>query len=140
MCSKQKINKLQKLQNRCLRLITNKKHLEPHKNKNLGILPIEKLINLELYKTSYKLLKNDLPVRIIECLTSDKDDHSLRKKHKYNTRNKHIPRYSRSLSSKYSNSFLHQCTKSFSALPVATRNKAMFQPFVSSLKNYLHDS
>ena len=66
MCSKQKINKIQKLQNQCLRLISNKKHIDTHTFKNHRILTLEKLTKLELCKTGYKLLKNDLPVRIIK--------------------------------------------------------------------------
>ena len=86
MYSKQKLNKLQKLQNQCLKLISNRKHIDTHTFKNYKILPVKKLIKLELCKTGYKLLKNDLPVKIIKSLTTDINNKSLVRTHRYNTR------------------------------------------------------
>ena len=140
MCSKQKLNKIQKLQNQCLRLISNRKHIDTHTFRNHKILTVEKLIKLEICKTGYKLLKNDLPVRIIKNLTTDVNNKSLVRAHNYNTRMKKIPRYPHSRLSKYSQSFLHQCFKSFSELPVATRNIGSFSLFVSALKRDLLDT
>ena len=140
MCSKQTLKKLQSMQNHCLKLITNKKHLEPHTWKLLGIPNISSLIKLALCKKGYKLLKNDLPVRIIYCLSTDKNNLPLSRDHSYNTRHKHTPRYSKSNLSKYSNSFLHQCIKQYSTLSVATRGKPSVQLFVSALKKDLFDS
>ena len=133
MCSKQILKKLQSMQNQCLKLITNKKHLEPHTWKSLGIPNISNLIKLTLCKTGYKLLKKDFPVRIIYCLYTDKNNLSLSRNHAYNTWQKHIPRYSKSNLAKYPNSFLHQCIKQYSTLSVATHGKPTVQLFVSAL-------
>ena len=140
MCSKQKINKIHKLQNQCLRLISNKKHIDTHTFKNYKILTVEKLTKLELCKTGYKLLKNDLPVRVINSFITDINNNSLVRTHNYNTCAKNIPWYPHSTLSKYSNSFLHQCLKSYSELPVATRNIGLFQLFMSTLKRELLDT
>ena len=140
MCSKQKLNKLQKLQNQCLRLIINKKHIDTHTYRDLKILNIDKSIQLALCKMGYKLLKRDSLIRVIDCLSTNIHNISLNRNHHYNMQSKHIPSYSKSTHTKYSNSFLHQCIKQYSALPVATRNKVNLQLFVTTLKRDLLDS
>ena len=64
------IQKLQRVQNTCLRII------EPNKNtaesaKSLNILRINQLIQLELNKLAFKLTHNLLPTKLTQCMSSD---------------------------------------------------------------------
>ena len=75
-------------------------------NTNCDLLKLDQLIKLENFKLGYKLKSNELPCRISEILSHDKNKKSLTKQHRYNMRNKeqlNIPKHN-SLS--YHNSFL----------------------------------
>ena len=54
----------------------------------LKLLTIREIINLELSKIGYKLLKDELPTQIVESLSTDAKANDLRKTHKYSTRQK----------------------------------------------------
>ena len=90
MMSKSQLDRLQKQQNKCIRLITNE-HANVEDYKRLKILDITSLIRLENYKHGYKLNNNLLPIPVAKSCTSDSTHQSIMKQHNYNTRNKHLP-------------------------------------------------
>ena len=85
LVSKGTLQKLQKIQDKCISLIDNRKS-----SKDLNILTIENLILLENLKFGFKLNKNLLPSKIVDCTVNDQHGKSLKKTHKYNTRHKEI--------------------------------------------------
>ena len=87
MPSMKQTQKLQKAQNVCFRVM--KPNLSVTESaKSLCILKAHELVDLELSKLSYKLTHDILPVKLAEHMTRGE---SLKKSHKYSTRNKNIP-------------------------------------------------
>ena len=89
MLSTKQIQKVQKVQNTCLKTI------EPGINitesfKQLKILRISQLVKLELNKLAYKHTHNLLPFKLAQCMNCDASGKSLEKQHHYLTRNKHL--------------------------------------------------
>ena len=64
------INKLQKVQSKCIELI-NGKPATPKNYKSLGILQLRDLIQLENCKFGYKLVNSALPGKIIALAKSN---------------------------------------------------------------------
>ena len=64
MLHKNQINKLQKLQNKCIQLIDPSKVPVLKKYSEHRILKVEEIIELELCKIGYRVLKDELPSRI----------------------------------------------------------------------------
>ena len=78
MLSTKQIQKLQKVQNTCL------KTMEPSINnaesfKKLKILRINQLVQLELNKLAYKHTLNLLPIKLAQCINCDASGKSLEK-------------------------------------------------------------
>ena len=89
---KGQLNKLQSIQNECLKLIATKTQINnANLNKELNILTIGQLIKLANYKFGYKLVHGDPPEKTVSLYYSDSKNKSLKKLHKYNMRNKNIP-------------------------------------------------
>ena len=132
------VNKLQKLQNNCMKLVFNKMPTWTELNKK-GILSIKQLIKLELLKTGYKLHHKLLPTPIINCFVNDHSGKSLIKKHKYGTRNKAIPNNPKPRTKLYQSSFLCKSISEYSSLLVATTSYKNFNQFVSKCKTLLHE-
>ena len=115
MCSKEQLNRIKSVQKKAL------KFLRPSDSflgtcKNLNILPIEALIDLELLKIGYKLHKGLLPTNVNKCLREDSNRHTLTRKHRYPTRSKadlYVPVYQKAL---YSSSFLVRSISLYSKL------------------------
>ena len=89
MLSPKQIQKLQKVQNTCL------KTMEPSIDitesfKKLKILRINQLVHLELNKLAYKHTHNLLPIKLAQCMNCDASGKNLEKQHRYLTRNKHL--------------------------------------------------
>ena len=87
MLQKNQINKLQKIQNKCL------KYILPKDNsftacKKLNILNIKDMLKLVNLKFGYKLANKLLPSRIITICQEDSKKQTLLPKHQYNTRQK----------------------------------------------------
>ena len=75
------LKKLQKLQNKCVHLIdTTRKNIQ-QKYKEFCLLKIQEIIDLDLSKIGYKLLKNKLLPKISDILKTDQKDLNLVKKH-----------------------------------------------------------
>ena len=101
MYSRGMLNKLQKKQNHCIKIVNNKKHK--------SIIKVDDLIRIELCKLGFKTVHCLLPDNLNKCLNTNASGHSLTHKHRYSTRNKldlRIPIYRR-------DAFLNKCTKEY---------------------------
>ena len=134
--SKEQINKLQRIQTECLKLIAHK-NKRGNLNKELGVLPIKSKITLENYKFGFKLKNKQLPNKTITLCYLDNNNKSLTKQHKYQTRHKTLPNLPRNVNKIYINSFLCMGPKSYQTLPVETQLKQNIRGFISSCKSYL---
>ena len=105
MINNKQIQKLQKIQNTCLRILEPALTI-PDSLKKQRILKINQLINLELNKLAFKLTHQLLPEKLAECMISDAGGRSLEKSHKYMTRKKFIPNLPISKLTAYQKSFL----------------------------------
>ena len=104
MYSKGMLNKLQKMQNRCIKVVKNKQQNT--------IIKIEDLIKIELCKICFKAVHGLLPSNLNICLNTNALGLSLIRKHKYTTRNRRdlcIPIYRQ-------DTFLNRCTQDYSKL------------------------
>ena len=86
MLSSTAINTLQNLQNKCIAQIK-QQYATIKSYKELQILRMKNLLELENCKLGFKLMNHELPPRIIELTNSDQFGNSLAKTHSYNTRN-----------------------------------------------------
>ena len=94
------INSLQKIMNKCFRIIT--KQQPTLKNfKQECMLRLQDLIELENSKLGYQMEHRLLPTNIIQLLWTDSKNTSLRKDHKYQTRGKDLPKLPTATKSKY---------------------------------------
>ena len=134
-----KIEKLQKLQNKCLDIIKPLKcsNSTTSHYKSLNILRIREIINLENLKLGYKFVKNELPTKISELLTHDQNKQNLVKTHRYPTRNKNLPNKPKCTYKKYTNSFLCHWVNQYSELPVEIQNSGNIKIFVNRCKKRL---
>ena len=135
MITKDKLQRLQLIQDRCIKLIAKTGTLT-NKYKKLKIKKLTEQIKLQEIKVGYRLVNNLLPNKISQQILSDSNKKSLVKKHNYNTRSKMIPNLPKVNKTVYLNSYLYQCTKQFMLLPIKLRNKPTLSSF---LTNYKHD-
>ena len=139
MLSTKQIQKLQKVQNTCLKTI------EPGINitesfKKLKILRISQLVKLELNKLAYKHTHNLLPFKLAQCMNCDASGKSLEKQHHYLTRNKHLLNLPQVTMKKYQKSFLMKSISLYSALPKEIMDCQNLHKFAQSVKHYLQIS
>ena len=134
--SKDQLNKLQRIQTECLKLIA-QKNKSGNLNKELGILSISTKIMLENCKFGYKLKNKQLPNKTLALCYLDSKNKSLTKQHKYQTRHKELPNLPRNMNKTYKNSFLCMGPKSFQALPVETQLRSNIKSFTMSCKKHL---
>ena len=130
------LDKIQKLQNKCIRQICLKQITE-NTAQSLGILSIDKMIMLENMKFGYKLVHQMLPKRISEICCEDSKNQSLNKTHKYGTRNKSVPNLPKKMNKLYRNSFLCKGPQSWLTLSVETREKYNLKSFIKKCKENL---
>ena len=98
------------------------------------ILKLEQVIDLELCKMGFKLQSSELPVNLLDTFKSDSKGDSLKKTHRYNTRQKNEPNLPSITSKKYHQSFLFQGIKRYSTLPVQNQKYHQYNKFISALK------
>ena len=139
MISGTHLKKLQKLQNKCVTLLSGKMPINST-YKTLGILPLTLLLKLENAKMGYKLVNDMLPVRIKELCFTNAEGEDLSRSHQYNTSKKHLPNNPKATNSKYKNSIIYKGPYEFSALKAETRNKQSLHLFQASLKKELLNS
>ena len=131
-----KINKLQKLQNKCVQLIDENKALHLI-YKNERILRIKEIIRLENIKFGYRKINNLLPITISRSLSVDAKNRDLTKKHKYNTRLKSIPNLPNCQKKGYLDSFLCQWIKDTSQVQPLLMRTPNMKLFTKQMKNII---
>ena len=138
MISATTITQLQKLQNKCVNLITGQ-GASMNKYASLQILRINDLIKLENCKFGYKLLNNILPERIVLLSQCDQFGNDLRKKHRYSTRQKKLLNKAKAQNKLYKSSIIYIGTECLNLLKWETRNKPNLQLFIESCKREIFD-
>ena len=92
--------------------------------RDLKLLDLTELIDLENKKLGYKIYNKLLPTRILEIIHSDPQNKTLNKKHRYITRNKDVPYLLKTKSTIYQHSFLYCGLKALSKLPAEMLNSS----------------
>ena len=132
------IKQIQSIQDKALRCIEMNSRVELVYHKH-GILPLSKMILLELYKLGYKLVNELLPKPLMRALKSDHKQSSTKKTHRYKTRNKSTPNLPIVNNNRYRNSFLFKAIVEYSKLPTAIKQQCSYHTFVSNCKYYLRE-
>ena len=85
MASSEHLNKIRKTLNMCVKILKPKTEINKS-YRDLKILTLDQLIELEHNKLAYKISKGSLPRKIKEIIHCDQNNKSLQKNHNYNTR------------------------------------------------------
>ena len=128
--SKDQLNKLQRIQTDCLKLIV-PRNKSANLNKELGIPSTDSKITLKNCKFGYKIKNKQLPNKTLDLCYLDSTNKSLTKQHKYNTQHKGLLNLPKNMNKTYRNSFLCMGPKSFQTLPVETQLKANISPYLA---------
>ena len=126
--------KLQKIMNKCFKLITGKE-ATPKNFKDERMLRLKDLIELENKKLGYQLDNHLLPSNLYNLLWTDSKNKSLQKTHHYNTREKHLPNLPK-VSTTYQKGFQYQSIKDYEATPMTIRQSSTLDSFVKRLKRH----
>ena len=133
MINASQLAKLKSQQDKCMRLIDSKLSADQVYTK-YKVLKIEQVIDLELCKMGFKVHSGDLPENLLATIKSDAKGSSLRKIHRYNTRQKNESNLPLVTKKKYHQSFLFQGIKKYSTLPPKIKNINMYNSFIHVLK------
>ena len=136
MLKKEQLTKLQKLQNLCITLISNK-HASTKVYQSLNIMKIPDIINLQNLKLGFKVQHSQLPANVLAVCTTDTKKGSLKKHHSYNTHRKNEQNCPKPDSKWYQSSFLVKSVGSYQSLLDQIRNITDYNHFVTSCKNYI---
>ena len=132
-------HKIDRLITKCKKLISWK--TPPSKKLNqLDIPTISEMIKLANWKLGYKFYNQQLPKKIELLLNTDKQNGSLQKTHKYETRNKKLLNQPLVTTKNYQNSFLCETLKQYQTLPKELREIKPIQRFTKRCKEFLHNS
>ena len=138
LLSQANLNKLQRIQNACVKTIDNKKSVNNEQRyKTYNILNVRKTIQLELSKLWHKHQMNLLPAKLTETMSLDQNDQSLQKVHKYNTRNKTLSNRPLAKNWAYEHSFLVKGLRTYSNLPPETVQIENYNRFCKQVKKDL---
>ena len=133
MCKKIDLNRLQKAQDKCIKLLNPKQNKEENYSKN-KILTLPQLIRLEEIKLGYKITNKMLPPNLQRLLDTDRNGYDLNKNHAYNTRKKKIPNLPRINTKAYTQSFLNKGISSYSSSSDLMRSKSSYQSLIACYK------
>ena len=133
MCKKIDLNRLQKAQDSCIKLLDSKQSLGMNYKKN-NILTVSQLIHLEEIKLGYKITNKLLPTNLQSLLDTDQNGCHLNKNDTYNTRKKKIPNQPRINTKAYKQSFLNKGISSYSMCNDHLRSKISYQSLVACYK------
>ena len=136
MLRSKQIHKLQRLQNKCILLISGTKTIMKE-YQSLGIMKIPKLISLQNLKLGFKVQHSQLPIMIKTACVTDANRQKLDKGHSYNTRCKNEPNHPKSKCIWYRSSFLTKSITEYQALPASLRKINSYFPFVLACKKLL---
>ena len=135
MADKQSLNKLAKIQNECVKMISTKLGLTTVDSmyKKLGIIPLTKMIQIELAKYGYGVTRKTVPSSI-QALANRKGG---LKNHRYCTRNCNTPNIQKHTNHQFNSSFMCKGLTTYSALPRDIKNISTLAGFVKKLKREL---
>ena len=135
MISTEALRKLEKLQDQCVDLIDHRLSVV-ETYKRYSILPLTKLIELEMYKTWHKYYLNILPSKLTCLMKEDQNKLNLEKQHSYNTRRKREINLPLATSLAYKNSFYVKGSKLYGELPPEIKEEKNYKLFVKRCKKY----
>ena len=121
MIKNAKINKLQKIQNKCFKLSTSQESNVQNFHK-FKMLCINEIIRLANAKNSHKVQHSHLPKWVLDCSKSDSTTASLEKKHQYNTYNKSSLYLPATKSNLYRSSFLYKSIIEYEKVPLKLKS------------------
>ena len=133
MAGKGQMNKIFKLQKRCVRLINNSKfnaHTDPI-FKEMKLLKLEQIIELDILKFSYKHSRNLLPNSLTNMLNR------YQYTHQYNTRNRQIGQISHHSTAMFNKSFLCKINTLWVPLPSHLKNVSSLHTFSKGFANLI---
>ena len=135
MADKHSLNKLAKIQNECVKMIGTKLGLTTIDSmyKKLGIIPLTKMIQIELAKYGYGVTRKIVPSSI-QALANRKGG---LKNHCYCTRNCNTPNIQKHTNHQFNSSFMCKGLTTYSALPGDIKNISTLAGFVKKLKRKL---
>ena len=133
MITSENRQKLKTMQNNCVKLLDLSKRLYIIYRKH-KILKLDELVNLEQKKLGYKLNNNLLPLNLAKVLLTDSIGKTLKKQHKYCTRQKDHPNLPSHHSKLYNDSFLVQSIKNYNNLNLDTKNLITLHKFAATIK------
>ena len=113
---KSQLNKLQKVQNKCVSLIMNKSILTKDYTP-LKLLTIEDTIWLYNVKLGHRLRHSHLPITIGNPCHTDSKNRTLKKTHDYDTRYKKNEIHPMASSKDYKTSYLVKVMKAYNDIP-----------------------
>ena len=121
------------MQNNCVKLLDLPKCLDEIYRKH-KILKFDELVNLEQNKLGYKMNNNLLLFNLANVLLTDQIGKTLKKQHRYNTRQKEHPNLPNHRSKLYNDSFLVQSIKSYNHLNADIKNLKTLYKFTATIK------
>ena len=133
MITSENKQKLKIMQNNCVKLLDLSKCLDEIYRKH-KILKVDELVNLEQKKLGYKLNNDLLPLNLAKVLLTDRIGKTLKKQHKYSTRQKDHPNLPSHHSRLYNDSFLVQSIKNYNNLNLDTKNLKPLHKFAATIK------
>ena len=138
MLRKDYLKKLQRLQDRCIQLITGQ-NATKELYQSISILRVAEIIRLQNLKLGYKVQHSQLPIKIKEACTTDSNKKSLEKTHHYNTRRKKEVNRPHPKSKWYMSSFMTKSVNEYQQLPHDIRQIKHLPSFVSKCKTFILD-
>ena len=135
MITQTQLSKISKLQENAVQLIEPNSEIQTIYLKH-GILPIEKLVELENYKVWYKYYHNLIPVKLKEIMTVDSNQKSIAKTHRYNTRQRkelNLPK----ADGLYKKTFFVKGLQDYSKLSNAVKTSPSLGQFIGKCKRIL---
>ena len=130
---KKYLHKLEILQNKSIRSITNSKYNDSSGPiyKNLSILPLTGLYELETVKFMYLNQSNELPLPLQTLFTTNANIHG------HNTRHRHDPHINTRRTETLSHSFIHKAPALWYTVPSQIKNVKTVGSFRSKIKREL---
>ena len=116
MIKKEHLTKLQKLQNRCISLISNN-DASTKVYQSLKIMKVKDIIKLQNLKLGFKVQHSQLPENVLAMCTTDSNRNSLKKHHSYNTHWKNEQNHPKPDTRWYQTSFLVKSISDYQSLP-----------------------
>ena len=135
LASQANLNKLQKIQNTCIRII-DKPGCTTLKSsyKNNKILDVSQTIDMELTKLWHKYQLNLLPPKLKVVMSTDHKDKCLVKTHSYETRQKNLINLPLAKHSRYQKSFLVEGLRLYNQLSQDLLRINKYKMFCTKLK------